>query len=33
MLYVKEWTSKNGNKVKAIFANIDGKDYFICYTK
>lgn len=32
--YIKEWTSKNDNKVRAIFAVAeDGKEYFVCYVK
>lgn len=33
MLYIKNWVSKNGKKVKAIFAKIDNKDYFVCYVR
>lgn len=33
MLYIKEWTSKNGNTCKAIFAKIEGIDYFVCFVK
>lgn len=33
MLYIKEWKSKQGNQVKAIFCKIDNKEYFICFVK
>ena len=33
MLYIKEWVSKKGNKVRAIYCTIEGKEYFVCYCK
>lgn len=33
MLFIKEWTSKNGKQCKAIFARIDCTEYFICFCR
>lgn len=33
MLFIKEFVSKKGNKVKAIYACINDKEYFICFCK